>query len=427
MTQRHFLFALWEGGGTLPPQLGLARRLIDAGHRVSVIADPTVEDDAVAAGCEFNSWVDAPHRTTLDPDEDPMKDWEVSNPLVMIRRARDGMIAGPAGTYASDTRRAISTLRPDAVVADHLLAGVIIGAQAEGLPVATLVPNIWMIPTDGAPAVGPGFPFPSSRAARLRDRLVTSLVNRVFDRALPTLDAVRHDNGLDPLDRFYDQMLDVDRILVLTSPTFDFSSAFTPDHATYVGPILDDPHWTEQWVAPWPDDDERPLVLASLSSTFQDQTDLLRRIVAALGMLDVRAVVTLGQNIDLGEVPSSGDVHVVQSAPHSQILPRASATITHCGHGTTVKALSAGVPMLCIPMGRDQNDNAARVVHQGAGLRLTPKATPRRIADGLSEILRDDRYRDGARRMSEQFAVEAATTSAVAELETIAAAPDRRR
>ena len=30
----HVLMALWDGGGTVPVEVGTARRLVDAGHRV---------------------------------------------------------------------------------------------------------------------------------------------------------------------------------------------------------------------------------------------------------------------------------------------------------------------------------------------------------------------------------------------------------
>ena len=420
MTTKRYLFALWEGGGTLPPELGVASRLIERGHEVLVIADPTVEDDAQAAGCTFTPWSAAPSRTSLDPDQDPMKDWEVSNPLTMIRRARDGMIAGPASDYAADTRRAIQGFDPDAVVADHLLAGAIMGAQAEGVPVATVVPNIWMMPTDGAPAVGPGFAFPASAPARLRNHLMTRLVNRVFDRALPTINDARRKNGLPELDAFYDQFTKVDRILVLSSPTFDFSSEFVPANARYVGPILDDPHWASAWRSPWPADDPRPLVLASLSSTFQDQVELLQKIIEGLATIPVRGVVTLGQNVHLGELAPAGDVHIVQSAPHSPILQEAAVAVSHCGHGGTMKALAAGVPLVCLPMGRDQNDNAARVVHQGAGVRLRPSSAPSDIAAAVMALLDDPTYRRQASRMAETIARETDDSQLISELEALA-------
>jgi UDP:flavonoid glycosyltransferase YjiC (YdhE family) len=94
---------------------------------------------------------------------------------------------------------------------------------------------------------------------------------------------------------------------------------------------------------------------------------VLRSVVEALAGLRVRALVTLGEMLPEGEVQSTGSVVVVRSAPHGEILRQASLLITHCGHGTTLKALAAGVPIVCMPMGRDQNDTAARVVHASAG------------------------------------------------------------
>jgi UDP:flavonoid glycosyltransferase YjiC (YdhE family) len=140
-----------------------------------------------------------------------------------------------------------------------------------------------------------------------------------------------------------------------------------PKHVRYVGPILDDPQWAEPWHAPWPDGNHDPLVLVGLSSTFQDQAPVLRSVVKALAGLRVRALITLGEMLPEGEVLSTGSVVVVRSAPHGEILRQASLLITHCGHGTTLKALAAGVPIVCMPMGRDQNDTAARVVHASAG------------------------------------------------------------
>jgi len=40
---------MWDGGGTVPPELGVARRLVARGHSVRVLADPVIEDEARAA------------------------------------------------------------------------------------------------------------------------------------------------------------------------------------------------------------------------------------------------------------------------------------------------------------------------------------------------------------------------------------------
>lgn len=422
MTARslQFLFPMWEGGGTIPPQLGVARLLLARGHGVHVLADPTVEDDARAAGCTFSPWQRAPHRTSLDPSQDLLKDWEVANPLAMLRRVRDVFVAEPAARFAADTADTIATIQPDVVVPDFMLFGTIIAAQAAGLPVTPMIPNIWMLPTTGAPAIGPGFAPPKTWLGRTRNAVMLAMAKRVFDRALPTLNAVRADHGLAPLEAFYDQVLDTDRILVLTSPTFDFASSTTPPNARYVGPVLDDPSWAEPWQPPWPVASGDPLVLVGFSSTYQDQGPVLRRVVEALAERQVRAVVTLGQMLDSDEVSGTDNVHVVPSAPHAAILEHAALVITHCGHGTAIKALAAGVPLLCIPMGRDQNDTAARVVATGAGIRLSPNSPASKIGPAVDRLLADPGYAAAAQRMAAVIAEERRSVDVVAELEAVA-------
>lgn len=414
------LLTMWEGGGTIPPELGIARRLIERGHAVHVLADPTIRDRAEAVGCSFSAWQRAPHRTSLDPNQDLLRDWEVNSPLAMLRRVRDTFVAGPAGAYAADTLDTIDSFQPDAMVADFMLFGTIIAAQAAGLPVAPVMPNICSIPTPGAPAMGPGFPPAKTLLGRTRDRVMLAMANRLFGAGLPTLNAVRTEHGLPPLRSFYDQVLNTDRILVLSSAAFDYASPFAPGNVCYLGPILDDPQWTQPWTPPWPDDADGPVVLVGFSATYQNQGPLLRRVVEALSSLPVRAVVTLGQMLSADEVEPSSNVAVVPSAPHSSILAEAALVVTHCGHGTTLKALSAGVPMVCIPMGRDQNDTAARVAYHGAGVRLSPKASAYKILKTVEQVLGDERYHTAATRMAATIAHEQEQADVVAEIEHLA-------
>jgi UDP:flavonoid glycosyltransferase YjiC (YdhE family) len=57
--------AVIDGGGTVPPSLGVAADLVRRGHHVRVLGDGTVESSAAAAGCEFTPWTHAPHSDTL--------------------------------------------------------------------------------------------------------------------------------------------------------------------------------------------------------------------------------------------------------------------------------------------------------------------------------------------------------------------------
>lgn len=417
---RHYLFAMWEGGGNVPPLLGVARRLIARGHRVTVLGDPTIEDEARRTGCGFEPWRRAPHRTTLRPEDDLLRDWETKNPFTQLSNYRDKLITEPAARYAADTLDALDRTSADVLVSEYTLFGAFMAAEKRGLPAVGLVPNIWPMPAAGAPPFGPGFLPARSMLGRLRDSFFRWLVGSIFDKAVPRLNETRRELGLPPIRAFFDQALKIEAFLVLTSATFDFSSPFVPVNVRYVGPILDDPLWVEPWTAPWPAENQDPLVVVGFSSTFQDQGRVMRNVVQALAGLRVRALVTLGEMLPAHEVQSTGSVVVLRSAPHREVLPHAALLITHCGHGTTLKALAAGVPMLCLPMGRDQDDTAARVVHAGAGIRLKPQACPRAIARGVERLLNDASFRQGAGRLSAAIADEQRRTDVVAELEKVA-------
>lgn len=55
-----------------------------------------------------------------------------------------------------------------------------------------------------------------------------------------------------------------------------------------------------------------------------------------------------------------------------------------------------GTPVLCIPGGRDQFDNAQRVVQRDAGLRLWRRCSAGSIGRAVGALLADDRWRRGA-------------------------------
>lgn len=396
-SRRTFLLATWDGGGVIPPTLSVARRLIAAGHRVVVLSDPTVEPEARAAGCDFMPWVNAPHRLTRDRDDDLLRDYAFTDRRKYFADAGKVFLFEPGPRWFGDVLDAIDAHRPDAVVCDFMVPWAAAAAQARGLPAAVLSTHAYMLPTPGAPPLGAAALRVPRWLEPARDAFIRWMMERMFDAGLPTLNGLRVAHGLPPLAHLFDQVRVADRLLVLTAAAFDPPPAGAPVGARWVGAPLDDPAWCEPWRSPWAADDPRPLVLVGLSSTFQDQVEALRRLVAALATLPVRAVVTTGPAVRGGEIEGAGDVHVVASAPHAAILPEAAVVVTHCGHGTTLKALTAGVPMLCLPMGRDQDGNAARVAALGAGLVVPRDASVEALAGAVRRLLDEPGFGEAAR------------------------------
>ena len=416
---RTYLFALVDGGGTVPPELGTVRRLVDRGHRVTVLAEESMRDEVAATGATYRPWAEAPNRASRRAEDDPYRDWECKNPVQLFERLLDKQLVGPAPAYAADVLAAVADDRPDLIVSSFFALGAMVAAEAAGLPYDVLFPNAYLLPAPGMPPFGLGFQPATGPLGRLRDRAVAGFSARSWNKGLPRLNALRAEHGLAPQTSVFEGILNARRVLVLTSADFDFPAEL-PANVRYVGAVLDDPTWaTTPWTPP-PGDD--PLVLVALSSTFQDQGDCLQRIVDAAGSLPVRALVTTGPALDPTTINAPANVSVVAAAPHSEVLREAAAVVTHGGHGTVVRALAADVPLVVLHHGRDQADNAARLKARGAGLAVKRTASPATIAKALQRVLDDPSYRAGAARLGESIRRDAASGALVAELEDLPAA-----
>jgi MGT family glycosyltransferase len=389
----------------VPPALSLGAELVRRGHHVRVLGDPTIETSARSAGCAFSPWREAPHFNSLTEQTAMIAALEGGNPYQAFRAAKDYAGKAMTGRFARDVISNVRESPVEAILADGL-PGIVIGAHATRRPTAALVAQTYVRPTPGLPLLGTGWSPGHGFLGKARDKVVPRVASRLLAPTLPRLNAVVERYELLPLDNVFELYDRCSRVLVMTSPSFDFTAPQLPGNVRYVGPQLDDPDWAAS--AKWQRQGSEPLVLVATSSIYQDQVDLLGRIAEGLRQLPVRAVLTTGRAVDPAEIQGGANVEVVQIAPHARVLREASVVVTHAGHGTVMKALAAGVPLVCIPMGRDQKDNTVRVLRLGAGIRLSKKSTPTQIAAAITEILERPQYLAAARRFAEVLAWEAA-------------------
>jgi MGT family glycosyltransferase len=420
-----FLLATWDGGGVIPPELGLAAELVGRGHEVVVLSDDTVEQEATEAGATFTPWRRAPQARARDAERALIRDWEVKNPLAQVRQVGKLLFFGPASLHAADLSDAIGQCSPDVLIVDALLTGASAGAEHSGLPTAAVAPNVNMLRTPGVPPMGSGLRPRGGRVGRVRDAALHRL-NEVL-MGTGTLNETRRELGLAPVGSLEQSIRRADRVIFLTSAAFDFPPT-RPDPQVIYGGIPTPPSEREHvaWTPPWPPDG-RPAVLLSLSTTYMRQEDLLQRLVDALGQVGCHALVTTGPGMrsrPLARVPSN--VQVVESAPHGAVLPHVDLVITHGGHGTVVRALAGGVPVMVVPIGRDQPDNAARVLHHRVGVRASKRSSPEKLAAVVRRALADDALHENAREMAERLAPDIGAPTAVAALEDLAARHSRR-
>ncbi len=416
-TSKRYLFAIIDGGGTVPADTSVIRALVARGHDVRVLADRVLAPDIQTTGAEHIPWDRAPQRPDLDPESVIIRDWDTKTPFQAFARARDGVMIGPAALFAADVRAELQRRPADVVVGNFFVFGAQIAAEAEAVPFAFLVSNLLSFPGSNTPPLGPGLKPARGPLGRTRDRAINRMTARLFDKGLDQLNEVRRENRLEPIASVLENFERADRLLLLTSRAFEYESFSPPPNVRVVGPRLDDPVWAGGWTPP-PGDD--PLVLVGMSSTYMDHADVLQRATTALGELPVRGLVTTGPSIPIESIDAPANVSVVERAPHSEVLRHAAAIVTHAGHGTVIKALAAGVPVVALPLGRDQLDNAARVAHHGAGVRLKPQAGADAIARAVRLVIEEPSFRANAGRIAEAIAAETAEDRAAEELERLA-------
>ncbi|XP_051809456.1 UDP-glucuronosyltransferase-like isoform X1 [Acanthochromis polyacanthus] len=107
-----------------------------------------------------------------------------------------------------------------------------------------------------------------------------------------------------------------------------------------------------------------------------------------------------------GKVPGKlpENVRLMKWVPQNELLahPGARAFITHAGSHGLFEGLCHAVPMLMVPLGGDQADNAHRMVSRGAGVMLDiTSITTESLLKGLNDIIHDTRYKENLQKLSE--------------------------
>jgi MGT family glycosyltransferase len=374
-----FHLVTWNGGGNTAPTYALARRLIARGHELTILGQMAQAETACNLGARF-----VPLGV---PDWMPGKSIEEQSEKFLA------LLFGPdVGKAVLDN---VVRDRPDVLVVDCMLTSALAAAERASIRSAALVHVLYE-----------------------QFVAVTGTVGCRWAAMLPVVNKMRSEFGLSPAGSPMALLEPMHIVLVACPQVFDVAMPTLPKNVRYVGAMLDDPATTPS-ASPWPLADGRPRVLVTFSTTYQHQEAVLRRIAAALAMLPVEAVITTGPAVDVHAIDPIRNVAVFRHIAHRTLLPDCALVVTHAGLGAVMAALAHGVPLLCMPMGRDQHDNAARVAACGAGCVLPQEAGVGEIAQTVSAMLAAPEYRTAARDMAATIALRDGREAAVDELEKL--------
>jgi MGT family glycosyltransferase len=340
-------------------------------------------------------------------------DYLAKSPPAKLKRGL-GTFVDRAPIEIEDLDAAIAAEQPELLLIDAMCWGAAAAAEVWGGPWAQWFPYPMPLGSRDVPPFGPGLKPAEGPFGRARDRLLRPILTRQFTNAfLPGLNEVRSAAGAREFNSADELFTSPPLTLYMTAEPFEYARSDWPDQIQSIGPCP----WDPPADAPeWLDEIDRPLVLVSTSSEFQDDGKLVEIALEALKDEDVFVVATLPASSTPVQVPANACVE--RFVPHAPILQRAACAVTHGGAGATQKALAAGVPVCTVPFGRDQFEVARRVEQSGGGTRLPSN---RLNAARLRESVRAARsMKEGAERVARGFASAGGATRAADLVEALA-------
>lgn len=387
----------------LLPLATLATAWADAGERVVVATGPATdavvrrfgfEREHLQLGRGSNPGVIKAEEQPAGEDESlrgffaATRQGAVETLLFQARARGDDLLWDPLNT-ARAVQRVVDAVRPDQVIVDHLAFSARLALKASGVRHGDVVlghPSALTVPGEvyGDPPAWPRAFRPDPDALAELRRVCEGVRDRFTQSWNETL-AV-----LDPsASASSDAFAETGDVLLLNYP----GELHPPERTALLGPhaFLGSAVRTEApdaEVDAWLASGSQPIVYVSLGSFLSVRGDVLARIAEALRGLDVRVALASGSTprSALGAVPASWLVRA--EVPQVTLLRRSVLAVSHGGNNSVTEALTAGVPLLLVPLSTDQFAGAAALENAGFGEALDPNAaTPEELRAAAARLL----------------------------------------
>jgi MGT family glycosyltransferase len=393
--------------GHLYPIVDTLIELRGRGHEVAVRT--LASEVARMQQLGFSAAPIAPAIEAIEPD-----DWRARTPIGANTRLLK-TFARRAEYEIADVQAAIAEVEPDCVLIDINCQGAATVAEARRRPWAMWTPYFMPLPSRDAPPFGLGIHPRSDLVGRIRDALLAKVVLGPPERqAARSVNPLRARFGLAPFRRGTELWAVAPLNLYFTAEPFEYPRSDWPDSVRLIGPGT----WQPSAEPPaWLDGLQRPLVLVTLSTEFQDDGKLAAVALKALANENVDVVITTAA-VDPAGFTVPANARVERFIPHGPLIDRAACVVCHGGMGITQRALGAGVPVCVVPFGRDQLEVAGHVTRCDAGTRLAvQRLRPERLRAAVRTTIGK---RAGAQRVAAAFARAEGAPAAADALEQLA-------
>jgi glycosyltransferase len=375
------LFSTTAGTGHFGPMVPVARACAAAGHDVRVAAPESFAGHVERAGLTHAPFDDVPPEVmgpvfarlpSLTPDQ--------AN-LVVIRDVFGRLDAQAAWPRVHDL---VDTWRPEVVLREPCEFGSLAAAVRAGVPHAEVAIGLGRIRDwAGARLAHPLLELDSLAGLRAHACSEAFASAPVFTSVPAGLDLSGPEHGSSAVQQ-------------ANPPVVRFRAGEARRRTGALPAVWGDP--------------AQPLVyvtFGSVTAGFDELSTVFRGSLDALADVPVRVLLTTGHAGDPEALrPWPTNAHVERWWPQEDVMPLAAAMVGHGGFGTTMAAVTAGVPQVVVPLfAADQDINATRVHEVGAGIRLEGRLDAMtHLAEAVTAVLADADMRRAAQRLADEIA-----------------------
>jgi rhamnosyltransferase subunit B len=413
---RRILFASIGSLGDLHPVIGMALELKRRGHFVCIASTPFYRSKIESLGLEFKP---------LRPDWDPT-DTSLVAGCENIRRGTEILLRGLVLPHLRDTYSDLlnAAKNIDLMIASELVYAAPLVAEKLRLRWASAILSPCTFFSAYDPPVLPN--VPELRYLRWTGPQVHRVMLRAamasIDHWWQPIRQLRREEGLRPArnpllhDKFSPELVLAlfSRQLAAQQPDWP-ASTIQPGFVFHDQPsAAEEPSGElERFLA----DGAPPIAFTQGSTAVHNPGSFYEESIEAARQVGRRALLI---GADETAYAAGPDVFVARYAPYSQVFPRCAVIVHQGGAGTTGMAMRAGRPMLIVPYGWDQPDQAARVVRMGAGLTIARKQySAARAARALRRLLDEESFPRRAAEVREAMQAEDGASSACDAIEEL--------
>lgn len=368
--------------GHTNPTLEVVRELTSQGHQVWYYSYEPFREKIEATGARFLSCDKYDREQSLNPEDAARvgKDLAFSiQILVETTLALDAAVS-----------RDMERLAPDCIVADSMA--------------------VW-----GKAIAGKlGIPFISSTTTFAFNKYSAKIMRQSVWQAASMLLSMPginrqikrlRDNGY-PIKNVLDilQNDDSTHTIVYTSPEFQPCSETFSDRYAFVGPSI-------RPVGEEIKKTREKLVYISMGTVNNNMLSFYQECIHGLAGTDHQVILSVGSLADIQKLRSltedlsgkgRGDLSVHRQVDQIGVLRKADVFLSHCGMNSVNESLYFGVPLVMCPQTSEQGGVARRVEELGAG-KLLKRMDSQNVLRTVECVMKDEKYKEGAERVSEGF------------------------